>query len=83
MREMEVLGNGHLKLDFADWKDVFETVMAKQMRPASEAGPFLPPDSSKILPGTGEKSVQLPPLPLMCPIGLVAASNTLFHAPIN
>ena len=37
MREMEVLGNGHLKLNFADW--VFETVMAKQMRPASEAGP--------------------------------------------
>ena len=39
MREMEVLGNGHLKLDFAGWKEVFETVMAKQMRPASEAGP--------------------------------------------
>jgi len=39
MREMEVLGNGHLKLDFADWKEVFENVMAKQMRPASEAGP--------------------------------------------
>ena len=29
----------HLKLDFADWKEVFENVMAKQLRPASEAGP--------------------------------------------
>ena len=28
MRELEVLGNGHLRLDFADWKEFFETEMA-------------------------------------------------------
>ena len=32
MRELEVLGNGHLKLDFADWKEFFETEMAEQLR---------------------------------------------------
>jgi hypothetical protein len=37
MREMEVLGDGHLKLDFADWNEFFETVMAEQERPHSEA----------------------------------------------
>jgi hypothetical protein len=35
MREMEVLGNGHLNLDSADWREVFETAMAEQVRPAS------------------------------------------------
>ncbi len=25
MRELQVLGNGHLKLDFAEWKEFFET----------------------------------------------------------
>ena len=25
MRELEVLGNGHLRLDFAEWKEFFET----------------------------------------------------------
>jgi hypothetical protein len=29
MRELEVLGNGHLKLDFAEWKEFFETEMAE------------------------------------------------------
>ena len=24
MRELRVLGNGHLKLDFAEWKEFFE-----------------------------------------------------------
>jgi len=42
MREMEVLGNSHLKLDFADWKEVFENVMARQMRPASDLRRALP-----------------------------------------
>ena len=32
MRELEVLGSGHLKLDFADWKEFFETEMAEQLR---------------------------------------------------
>jgi hypothetical protein len=32
------LDNGHLKVDFADWKEVFETAMAGQMHPAFEAG---------------------------------------------
>ena len=32
MRELEVLGNGHLKLDFADWKEFFETEMTEQVR---------------------------------------------------
>ena len=32
MRELEVLGNGHLRLDFADWKEFFETEMAEQLR---------------------------------------------------
>ena len=31
MRELEVLGSGHLKLDFADWKEFFETEMAEQV----------------------------------------------------
>ena len=82
MREMEVLGDGHLKLDFADWKEFFETAMAEQMRRPLRR-PLLPPASSKMPPGTGEKSVQFPLLLLMYPIGSVAASNTLFHAPIN
>jgi hypothetical protein len=34
MRELEVLGNSHLKLDSADWKEFFETTMAEQRRPA-------------------------------------------------
>jgi hypothetical protein len=38
MRELEVLGNGHLMPDFADWKGFFETAMSGQVRPASEAG---------------------------------------------
>ena len=38
MRELEVVGNGHLKLNFADLKEFFETSMAEQVRPASEAG---------------------------------------------
>jgi len=37
MRELVVLDNGHLKLDFADWKEFFETAMAEQVRLASEA----------------------------------------------
>ncbi len=32
MRELEVLGNGHLKLDFAECKEFFETEMAEQLR---------------------------------------------------
>ncbi len=32
MRELEVLGNGHLKLDFAEWKEFFETEMVEQLR---------------------------------------------------
>jgi len=32
MRELEVLGNGHLKLDFADWKEFFENEMTEQVR---------------------------------------------------
>jgi len=32
MRELQVLGDGHLKLDFADWKEFFETEMAEQLR---------------------------------------------------
>jgi len=32
MRELEVLGNGHLKLDFAEWKEFFETEMAERLR---------------------------------------------------
>ena len=32
MRELQVLGNGHLRLDFADWKEFFETEMAEQLR---------------------------------------------------
>jgi len=32
MRELQVLGNGHLKLDFVDWKEFFETEMAEQLR---------------------------------------------------
>jgi hypothetical protein len=30
MRELEVLGNGHLVLDFADWKASFESEMTEQ-----------------------------------------------------
>jgi hypothetical protein len=30
MRELEVLGNGHLVLDFADWKEFFESEMTEQ-----------------------------------------------------
>ena len=32
MRELQVLGNGHLKLDFAEWKEFFETEMAERLR---------------------------------------------------
>jgi putative transposase len=32
MRELQVLGNGHLRLDFADWKEFFESEMAEQLR---------------------------------------------------
>src|ERR1700676_3324518 len=32
MRELQVLGNGHLKLDFAGWKEFFETEMAERLR---------------------------------------------------
>jgi putative transposase len=32
MRELEVLGDGHLKLDFADWKDFFEQELEEQVR---------------------------------------------------
>src|SRR5258708_28694439 len=32
MRELQVRGDGHLKLDFADWKEFFETEMAEQLR---------------------------------------------------
>jgi putative transposase len=32
MRELEVLGDGHLKLDFADWKEFFESEMAELVR---------------------------------------------------
>jgi hypothetical protein len=32
VRELQVLGNGHLKLDFADWKEFFETEMVEQLR---------------------------------------------------
>jgi len=32
MRELQVLGNGHLKLDFADWKEFFENEMTEHVR---------------------------------------------------
>ncbi len=32
MRELEVLGNGHLKLDFADWKEFFEENLVERVR---------------------------------------------------
>jgi hypothetical protein len=32
MRELQVLGNGHLRLDFVDWKEFFEAEMAEQLR---------------------------------------------------
>ncbi len=32
MRELEVLGNGHLKLDFADCKDFFEQDLTEMVR---------------------------------------------------
>src|SRR3984893_14478716 len=32
MRELQVLGNGHLKLDFAEWKEFFEIEMAERLR---------------------------------------------------
>ena len=38
MRELEVLGNGYLKLDFVGWKEFVETAMAEQVRPPSEVG---------------------------------------------
>jgi hypothetical protein len=42
MREMEVLSNGHLNLDFADWREVFETAMAEQVRrPLRRAAPTI------------------------------------------
>jgi hypothetical protein len=40
MRELEVLGDGHLKLDFADLREVFQTAMAQQACQASEVGRF-------------------------------------------
>jgi len=36
MRELCVLGNGHLKLDFAEWKEFFEIEMAEQLRSSSK-----------------------------------------------
>lgn len=32
MRELQVLGSGHLKLDFADWKEFFESEMTELVR---------------------------------------------------
>src|SRR5690242_12123140 len=32
MRELEVLSDGHLKLDFAEWKDFFEQELLEQVR---------------------------------------------------
>jgi putative transposase len=32
MRELEVLGNGHLKLNFTDWKEFFEQELEEQVR---------------------------------------------------
>ena len=32
MRELQVLGNGHLKLDFADWKEFFEQELTEMVR---------------------------------------------------
>jgi hypothetical protein len=32
MRELEALGDGHLKLDFADWKNFFEQDLLEQVR---------------------------------------------------
>lgn len=32
MRELQVLGNGHLKLDFADWKEFFEQELTDMVR---------------------------------------------------
>ena len=32
MRELEVLGSGHLKLDFAGWKEFFEGELVEQVR---------------------------------------------------
>src|SRR5438309_11354714 len=32
MRELEVLGNGHLKLDFAECKEFFEQELAERVR---------------------------------------------------
>jgi len=37
MRELEVLGNGHLKLDFADCKDFFEQDLTEMVRASSNA----------------------------------------------
>ena len=31
MRELQVLDNGHLRLDFADWKEFFETETGEQL----------------------------------------------------
>ena len=40
MREMEVLGNGHFKLDFADWKEVLRPQWpSKCTRPLRRAAP--------------------------------------------
>ena len=32
MRELQVLGNGHLKLDFVEWKDFFEEELGERVR---------------------------------------------------
>jgi hypothetical protein len=32
MRELQVLDNGHLKLDFGEWKEFLEIEMAEQLR---------------------------------------------------
>jgi putative transposase len=32
MRELQVLGNGHLKLDFAEWKDFFQQELTEMVR---------------------------------------------------
>jgi len=49
MRELEVLGNGHLRLDFADWKEFFEADMA-QRAGAALLGPQAPQHRRQSLP---------------------------------
>src|ERR1700688_949829 len=37
MRELQVLGNGHLKLDFAEWKEFFEEDLVERVRSQLQA----------------------------------------------